>query len=189
MGKGKTKIHLENQGANRSNMNWCTHPRSGRVRYQTITINKTLYAPFPEADSISDLRLEAVLNIVSLDYIIRNYSWRHNVVMHGTCSVVLWMWNRWQKEAEEDPPILCGHCPKGKNKMLRIAYHSDIAIIFTQMQQEDGRIGRLWHILSALGMVTPQGWRLWQFCGRFWQIMGHIKWHKTYKVSLKKILQ
>ena len=114
MGKGKTKIHLENQGANRTNMNWCTHPRSGRVRYQTITINKTLYAPFTEADSISDLRLEAVLNIVSLDYMIRTYSWRHNVVMHGTCSVVQQMWNWWQREAEEGSPILCRHCPKGK---------------------------------------------------------------------------
>ena len=65
---------------------------------------------------------------------------------------------------------------KVKVKCLEL-WHSDTPILFTQMQHEDGRTGCLWHILSALSMLTPQGWRLWQFCGRFWQIMGHIKWH------------
>ena len=67
---------------------------------------------------------------------------------------------------------------KVKVKCLEL-WHSDTPILFTQMQHEDGRTGCLWHILSALSMLTPQGWRLWRFCGIFWQIMGHIKWQHT----------
>ena len=179
MGKGKTKIHLENQGANRSNMNWCTHPRSGRVRYQTITINKTLYAPFPEADSISDLRLEAVLNIVSLDYMIRNYSFGE--IMLLCMAHVQWFSRCGIGDKEKQKKVLqyfADTVLKVKVKCLEL-WHSDTPILFTQMQHEDGRTGCLWHILSALSMLTPQGWRLWQFCGIFWQIMGHIKWQHT----------